>query len=194
MFQGPDYLHSDDGIVWIWHILINLQIFNYLWWCEGMVVWIFSVAFVQFYLPEDAKNVSWARLTLFQRCCSLCSSLWHFLINLHIYRSIFCLATAQSQCLILIGRGGGLIVLPRSCSFAYHQTQLKALRVTCCLPSADGVIWLYLFLGNFHIYYSEFYFAIAQMPCLMAIDRYDGCSTLQVASFVVAGLLASWGF
>ena len=48
-------------------------------------------------------------------------------INLHIYNSPFCLATAQSQCLLVIRRDGGF-------------------------QSEDGVVWLWHVLVKLHIY------------------------------------------
>ena len=29
-FPGPGYLHSDAGVVWLWHSLVNLDIYTYI--------------------------------------------------------------------------------------------------------------------------------------------------------------------
>ena len=29
-FPGPDYLRSEDGVVWLWHSLVNLYIYIYI--------------------------------------------------------------------------------------------------------------------------------------------------------------------
>ena len=42
-------------------------------------------------------------------------SLWHFLVNLNIYGSLFHLAMVQSQCLMAIRMECGLITLRQSC-------------------------------------------------------------------------------
>ena len=30
-FPGPGYLHSEDGVVWLWHSLVNLYIYIYIY-------------------------------------------------------------------------------------------------------------------------------------------------------------------
>ena len=77
--------------------------------------------------------------------------LWRFLVNLHVYSSPFYLAAAQSQYLMVIGRGGGLSTLCHSCRFAWQQSALKTFPGPSCFHSEDGMVWLLLFLINFHV-------------------------------------------
>ena len=30
-FPGPGYLHLEDGVVWLWHLLVNLYIYAKRW-------------------------------------------------------------------------------------------------------------------------------------------------------------------
>ena len=119
-FPGPGYLRSDDGIVW----------------------------------------------------------LWHFLVNLHIYGSSFYLATTQCQYLMVIGRDGGLSTLCHSCEFACQQRVLKTFPGPGYPCSKDGIVWLWHFLVNLHIFGSPFYLRTAQSHYLMTIGRDGGLSTL----------------
>ena len=119
-FPGPGYLRSEDGIVW----------------------------------------------------------LWHFLVNLHIYGSPFYLATTQSQYLMAIGKDGGLSTLCHSCGFACQQRVLKTFPGPGYLCSKDGIVWLWHFLVNLHIFGSPFYLRTAQAHYLMAVGRGGGLSTL----------------
>ena len=36
-FPGPGYLHSDDGVVWLWHPLVNLYIWLTISSCYGSI-------------------------------------------------------------------------------------------------------------------------------------------------------------
>ena len=83
--------------------------------------------------------------------------LWHFSVNLYIYRSSVYLATAQSQYLMVIGRDGGLSTLCHSCRFACQQRVLKTFSDPVYFHSEDGVVWLWHFLVNLDIYSSPFY-------------------------------------
>ena len=69
-FPGPGYLCSEDGVVWLWHLLVNLYMAHHFillrlspfdlkvdregWWFEHSVSWL-RVCFS----AEGAKNVSW---------------------------------------------------------------------------------------------------------------------------------------
>ena len=68
--------------------------------------------------PEGAKNVSWPLLFPLRGWGSL---LWHFLVNLDLYSSSFCLITEQAWYLIVNGRNVGLSTLRHSCGSACHQ-------------------------------------------------------------------------
>ena len=71
---------------------------------------------------------------------------WHFLVHLDIYSSLFYLTKAQSLCLIVIGRDGGLSTLCHSCRLACQQRVLRG-----CLCPNDVAIWLGYFLVKLDI-------------------------------------------
>ena len=100
--------------------------------------------------------------------------LWHFLVALHKYCSPFYLATAQLQYLMAIGKDVGLSTLCHSCGFACQQRVLKTFPGPDYLHSKDGVVWLWHFLVNSHIYGALFYLATAQSQCFMVIGRDGG--------------------
>ena len=39
MFPGPSYLHFENGVVWLWHTLVNLYICLTLLSCWGSIPW-----------------------------------------------------------------------------------------------------------------------------------------------------------
>ena len=91
-FPGPAYLHSENEIVWLWHLLVNLDIHSspfyfattqsqYLM-VNGRDGGLNTVSYLQVCLSvEGAKNVSWPWLSPFRGW----DSLWHFQVNLDIY-------------------------------------------------------------------------------------------------------------
>ena len=102
--------------------------------------------------------------------------------------SPFYLATAQSQCIVEIGRNGRngrLSTLSRSCRFVCWQKVLKTFPSPACLLSEDGIVRQWNFLLNLHIYSSPFYLATAQSQCLMEIER-DGSLSTKCHSCVFA--------
>ena len=104
--------------------------------------------------------------------------LWHFLVNLYVYRSSVYLATAQSQYLMVIGRDGGLSTLCHSCRFACQQRVLKTFSHLVYFHSEDGVVWLWHFLVNLDIYSSPFYHTTAQSQYVMVIGRDGALNTV----------------
>ena len=85
---------------------------------------------------------------------------------------------AQYQYLMAIGRDSGRSTLSHSCEFACQQRVLKIFPGHDYLRSEDGVVWLWHFLVNLHIYDSPFYFATSQSQCLMAIGRDSGSNIM----------------
>ena len=104
-FPGPGYLHSEDGVVSLWHPLGNLYTSLNISYCYGSIP-----------LPLGLIGRDGGLSTLCHSCGFACQQrvlktfpgpgylhsedgvvwLWHSLVNLYIYRSPFHLATAQS--------------------------------------------------------------------------------------------------
>ena len=43
-FPGPGYLHSEDGVVWLWHPLVNLYIYIYIYiYIHYIHVWVAAI-------------------------------------------------------------------------------------------------------------------------------------------------------
>ena len=111
---------------------------------------------------EDGIGVAW---------------LGYFVVNLHIYSSLFYLATVQFRYVMAIEKVVwalrvivvGLLV-SRGCWKRFTTQNISAPKM--------GVVWLWHFLVNLHIYDSPFYIATAQPQCLIAIGRDGGLSTL----------------
>ena len=74
-------------------------------------------------------------------------------------------------------RLGGVMVWTL-CFIACQQGVLKTFPGPGILHSEDGVVWLWHFLVNLHIYGSPFYPAVAQSQCLMTNGRDSDLSTL----------------
>ena len=71
----------------------------------------------------------------------------------------------------------GMVVLStlcHSCRFACQQRVLKTFPGHGYLHSKDGVVWLWHFLVNLHIYDSPLYLATAHSIVLWAIGRNGG--------------------
>ena len=140
------------------------------WEERWMVIWALCVVVAGFFYhqrvrktfpdphcirSEDGIGVAW---------------LWYFLVNLHIYSSLFYLATVQFRyvmaiekvvwalCVIVVG-----LLVSRGCWKRFTTQNISAPRI--------GVVWLWHFLVNLHIYDSLFYIATVQPQCLMAIGR-----------------------
>ena len=164
-FPGPAYLHSEDEIVWLWHLLVNLDIHSspfyfattqsqYLM-VNGRDGGLNTVSYLQVCLSvEGAKNVSWPWLSPFRGW----DSLWHFQVNLdiYIYSSPFYLAMAQSHYLMKIGRDGGLSTLHHGCTF--HDPGY--------LSSKDEIVWLYI---HTHTYINQLMQPVNQKKIATAI-------------------------
>ena len=77
----------------------------------------------------------------------------NFMVNSHDnFTRPFHLHTAQSQCLIVSGKDGGLSTLCHSCGFARQQMVLNTFPGPGYLHSEDGVVWIWHFLVNLCIY------------------------------------------
>ena len=51
--------HSDDGIVWLWHFLVNLFIYLYIYICIYMCIYIYVYIYTCIYIThEQTKSIS----------------------------------------------------------------------------------------------------------------------------------------
>ena len=46
-FPGPDYLHSEDAVVWLWHSLVNLYIYIYIY---IYIIYILNIYHIYIYI------------------------------------------------------------------------------------------------------------------------------------------------
>ena len=96
-----------------------------------------SVSWLQVCLSvEGAKNVFWIWLSPFRGWSSLIMTF----LGKFGYSSLFYLVTAQSQCLMGIGRDRGLSTLCHSCGFSCQQRVLKTFPGPGFLRSEDGIV------------------------------------------------------
>ena len=82
-FHGTGYLRSGDGVVWLWHWLVNLYIWLTISSCYGSMLLALGLIWRDGGLStllswlrvclsaEGAKNVSWPRLSPLRGCGSL---------------------------------------------------------------------------------------------------------------------------
>ena len=93
-------------------------------------------------------------------------------IYIYTYSSPFLLATPQSQCLMVMGRDGGLSNLCHSCglwAYVSEEGVQKTFPGPGCLSSEDGQsdygIWH--FLVNLYIYIYIYIYSIYLNPCIL---------------------------
>ena len=125
-FPVPDYLSSEDGVVWLWHLLVNLYIWPTISSCHGSTPLTLGLIGKDGSLSTLCHSFGFAcqqrLLKTFHGPGYLHSKngvVWHFLVNLHIYGSPFYLAMAQFKWLMLIGRDDGLRKFVRKYMFMY---------------------------------------------------------------------------
>ena len=168
-FPDPGYLRSEDGVVWLWHSLVNLYIWLTISSCYG------SIPLALGLIGRDG-----GLSTLCHSCGFACQQrvlktfpgpgylhskdgvvwLWHPLVNLYIWLTISSCYSSIPLALGLIGRDGGLSTLCHSCGFACQQRVLKMFPGPGYLHSEDGVVWLWHSLVNLWLPISSWYGSI----------------------------------
>ena len=133
-FPGAAHLHSEDGVVWLWHPLLNL----YVWLTSSSCYCSFPLAFR---LTVGDGGLS----TLCQSCGFVCQQrvlktfprvgylhsedevawLCHPVLNLYVWLTISSCYGSIPLALGLIVRDGGLSTLCHSCGFAISRGRLK---------------------------------------------------------------------
>ena len=186
-FPGPGYLLSEDGVVWLWHPLINLYIYLTISFCYGSIPLAFGL------IVKDG-----CLSTLCHSCGLACKQrvletipgrgyfqsesgvvwLWHPQVKLCVWLTISFCYSSISLALGLIGRDGALSSLCHSCVLSSEQRVLKTFPASGYLHSEDGVIWPWHPLVNLYIWLtiSSCYCSIPL--ALRLIVRDGGLSTL----------------
>ena len=157
-FPGPGYLRSEDGVVWLWHPLVNFYIWFTISSCYGSItlalvligrVGGLSTLCNSCRFAEGAKNVSGPG---YLRSEDKIVWLWHPLLNLYMWITISLCYCSIPLALRFIGNDGSLSTLCHSCEFSCQQGLLKTFPSPAYLRSKDGVVWLWYSLVNLYIY------------------------------------------
>ena len=151
-FPGPRHLHSLDGIVWLWHRLVNLYIWLTISSCYSSIPLVFGLIVRDGGLSTLCN--SWGFVCQ-QRLLKTFPGpgyfqsnddvvwLWHPLVNLYVWLTISSCYSSIPLSLGLIVRDGGLSTLCHSSGLTCQQRVLKTFRGTGYLHSEDGVVWLW---------------------------------------------------
>ena len=163
MFSGPGYFQSEDGLVWLWHPLLNYHVWLTISSCYGSIplslgsigrdgglstlchscglVFQLSVlkAFPASGYLHSEDGVVW---------------LWHPLANLYVWLTISSCYGSIPLALGMIVRDDGLSTLCHSCRFSCQQSVLKKFRGPDSLHSEYMVVWLWHPLANLYIWLS----------------------------------------
>ena len=54
-FPGPDYLRSEDGVVWLWHSLVNLYIYIYIY----IYIYTYPTSYANWTELSSKKTTQW---------------------------------------------------------------------------------------------------------------------------------------
>ena len=166
-FAGLAYLCSQEEVVWLWHLPINLYIWLTISCCYG------SIPLAKRMIGRDGGLSN-----LCHSCGFACQEraletfpgpdyihsedwvvwLWHLLVNLYIWLTISSCYVSMPLVLGLIERDGGLSTLCNSCEFDCQQRVLKMflhpgyllslLREWCSLTMtfAGKFVYIYIYI------------------------------------------------
>ena len=160
-FSCPGYLHFEDGVLWLWHPLVNLYVWLTISSCYGSIPVALGLIARDGGLSTLCHSCGFAFqqrvLKTFPVPGYLHSRdevvwLWHPLVNLYVWHKISSCYGSIPLAWGLIVRDGGLSTLCHSCRFACQQTLLKTFLDPGNLHSKDGVVWLGHPLVNFYIW------------------------------------------
>ena len=151
-FPGSGYLHSEDGIVWLWHPLVCLYIWLTISSCYGSTPLSLVLIGKDGGLSTLCGSCGFARqervLKTFPCSGYLHSEdmlvwLWHPLDYLYVWVTISSCYSSIHLALGLIVRDGFLSPLCPSCGFAGQKIVLKTFSGIGSLHSDDGIVWLW---------------------------------------------------
>ena len=143
-FPGSGYLHSEDGIVWLWHPLVNLYVWLTISSSYDSILLALGLIVEDGGLSTLCHSFAFARhqrvLKTVPACGYLHSEdgvvwLWHPLVNLYIWLTISSCYGSIPLAFGLIVRDGVLSTLCHSFGFASQQRVSKPfLAVTISTP------------------------------------------------------------
>ena len=160
-FCGSSYLHSEDGVIWLWHPLVNLNQWLPISSCYGSIPLdlglIVRDAGLSTLCHSSGLTCHQSVLKTFPASGYLLSEdgvvrFWHPLPNLYICLTISSGYSSMSLAFRLIVRDGGLSTLCHSCRFVCQQRMLKMSPGPGYSQSEDGVVWLWHPLVNLYVW------------------------------------------
>ena len=180
-FPGPGYLHSEDGVVWLWHPLVNLYVWLTISSCYGSIPLALGLIVRDGGLSTLCYSCRFACqqrvLKTFPDPGNLHSEdgvVWpgHQFVNFYIWVTISSCYGSIPLALGLIRRDGGLRTLCHSCGLACQQSVIKTFPGLDYLHSGDGVVGLWHPPVNFYVSFtiSSFYGSISLALGLIVMD------------------------
>ena len=160
-FHGPGYLHSEDGVVWLWHPLVNLYLWLTISSCYESIHFALVLTVRDGGLRTLCHSSGFAGqqrvIKTFPVPGCLHSEdgvvwLWHPLVNLYIFLTISSCYGSIPFAWGLIMRDGGSSTLYHSYGFACHQRVIKTFPGPGYFHSEDGVIWVWHPLVNLYVW------------------------------------------
>ena len=186
-FPDPGYHRFNDEVVWLWHSLVNLYMWLTISSCYDSIPLILRLSGRDGGLSTLCHNCGFVCpqvvLKMFPGSGYVCSEdeviwLWHSLVNLYIWLSIWSCYGSIALNLGLLERDGGLSTLCHNCGFACQKRVLKTFPDARYLHSEDEVVWLWHSVVNFLMWLtiSSFY---GSLPLtLELLGRNGGLRTL----------------
>ena len=159
-FSGPGYVHSEDGVVWLWHPLVNLYVWLTISSRYGSIPLGLGLIARDGGLSTLCHSSDFAcqerKLKTFLGAGHLHSVdgiawVWHPFVNFFIWLTISSCYGSIPLAFGLIVRHGGLRTLCHSCRLACQQRVLETFPGPGYLHSKDGVVWLWHPLVNLYI-------------------------------------------
>ena len=186
-FPGSGYLHSEDGVVWLWHPLVCLYIWLTISSCYGSTPLALVLIGKDGGLSTLCGSCGFARqervLKTFPCSGYLHSEdmlvwLWHPLDYLYVWVTISSCYGSILLALGLIRRDCGLSTVCDSCGFPCQQRVLKSIPGPGYFNSDYGVVWLWHPLVNLYIWLTISSCSGSIALALVLIGKDGGLSTL----------------
>ena len=186
-FPAHGYVPSKDGVVWLWHSLVNLYIRLDILSCSDSIPLALGLIRRDVGLSTRSHGCGFPchhkALKKFPGSGYLSSEggvvwLWHSVVNLYIWLTILSCCDSISLTLGLTGRHGGLSTLCYGCRFACQQRVLKTFPGAGYLRSKDGVVWLWHSVVNLYTWLTILYCYVSIHLALGLIGRDGGLITL----------------
>ena len=186
-FPGPDYLCSEDGVVWLWNLLEHLYLWLTILSCYGSIPLTFGLIGRNGGFSNMCHSWSFARQQRVLKTflgpgypCAEDGVVWRspWLINLYIWHPISSCYGSHLVTLVLTGRDGGLRTLCHSYRFVCQQRVPKLFPGYGYLRSWDRVIWLWPLQVNLFIWLTILSCYCSISLSVGLVGRDGGLSTL----------------